>query len=55
MELIGVKEVMGIFGVGRPTATRILQSKKCPTLPRKKNAPYLVQKDAFMRFIEGQK
>lgn len=49
--LIGVREVMEIFGVGKDTATSWLKSKSCPTLPRRKGAPYLVSETAFREWI----
>ena len=49
--LIGVKDVMEIYGVGKDTATLWLCQKSCPTLPRRKNAPYLVSAAAFHEWI----
>lgn len=49
--LIGVKDVMKIYGVGKDTATCWLTQKTCPTLPRRKGAPYLVSEIAFREWV----
>lgn len=55
MQLIGIRDVMAMLGVGRPTATWLLQQEDCPTLPRVKGAPYLVEKEAFTRWLIERK
>ena len=50
--LIGVKDVMSMYGVGKDTAMRWLSMKTCPTLPRTKYAPYLVSETAFKAWIQ---
>lgn len=52
--LIGVKEVMKIAGVGRHTAMQYLNTKGCPTMPRVKGAPYLVDEDAFKKWMRRE-
>lgn len=54
MELLGVKEVCDLLGVGRKTATHLLANKHCPTLPRKKGQTYRVEKEAFVAWIKGE-
>lgn len=49
--LIGVKDVMQIYGVGKDTAMLWLGMKSCPTMPRKKGAPYLVSETAFREWV----
>lgn len=55
VQLIGIGEVMTMLGIGRPTATRLLQQEDCPTLPRRKGMPYLVEKEAFIRWLVNSK
>lgn len=52
--LIGIKEVMRIAGVGRHTATQYLANKTCPTMPRVKGAPYLVDEEAFKKWLRRE-
>lgn len=50
--IIGIKEVMALCGVGKDTATLWLSQKSCPTLPRRKGAPYKVSEQAFMAWLQ---
>ena len=50
-ELLGIKEIMQLLGVGRPKATYLLTQPGCPTLPRRKGMPYLVEKEAFIKWL----
>lgn len=52
MELIGVEEIMEMLNIGRPMATRLLQEKSCPTLPRYKGQKYRVIKNEFIAWFE---
>ncbi len=54
MEIIGIEEVMKLLGCGRPTATRLLNTKGCPTLPRKKGQTFKVEKNAFMAWVKKE-
>ncbi len=54
MEIIGIEEVMKLLGCGRPTATRILNTKGCPTLPRKKGQTFKIEKQAFLAWIKKE-
>lgn len=51
MELIGVEEIMEMLHIGRPMATRLLQEKSCPTLPRIKGQKYRVVKNEFIAWF----
>lgn len=53
MELIGLKDVMELLGVGEKTATHILNMEGCPVLPRKKGQKFRVPKAAFVKWWEG--
>lgn len=50
-ELLGVSDIMKLLGVGRPKATYLLNQPGCPTLPRRKGMPYLVEKEAFIKWL----
>jgi hypothetical protein len=50
METIGIKEVMQLLQVGRPLATRYLQTYLGKT--RKKGKKYVVVKSHFMKWLE---
>ncbi len=51
MKIIGVKEVMDLTGLGRPTVTKLLRDPECPTLPRHKNESYRVEINAFTKWF----
>lgn len=48
MELIGVKEIMRMTGRGRDTVMKWLRDDNCPTFPREKHQPYLIDRNAFI-------
>ena len=50
---IGIKEVMEICGVGRPTATMICKDSECPKVPRKKNGAFIIYTGRFVSWISG--
>ena len=52
MELLGVKDVMELLGVGRPTATRII--KEIGPLKRPKSGQLLISRTALERYLEGK-
>lgn len=49
-EMWGMKEVMEYLGVSRTMATRVLNMKGCPILPREKFGSYKVRKEAFIEW-----
>jgi len=51
----GMAEVMEYTGMSRKGATRLLNLKSCPKLPRKKGQTFRVPKEAFIRWFEGGK
>ena len=53
MELIGIKDVMEMLGVGREMATHILNSPDCPKLPRRKGQKFRVPKGKFVKWWEA--
>lgn len=55
MEIIGMKEIMNDYGLSRATATAYLNMKSCPTLPRRKNAPYRILRSRWEKWLEEVK
>ena len=53
MKILTITDVMQELGVGRKTATEILSSKACPTLPRRKGQPYRVLKEDFDSYLKS--
>lgn len=54
IELIGIKEVTELYGLSRKKATRLLNTKGCPVLPRDSGEPYLIVKDEFEKWLRSQ-
>ncbi len=52
MNILTIEDVMQLLKCGRKTATRILSSKNCPTLPRVKGGKYLVLEKDFYEYIQ---
>ena len=53
--IIGMKEIMELYGFTRKEATRLLHTKGCPLLPREWNAPYRVVKDEFETWLRSRR
>lgn len=54
VELIGIKEIMELTGVGRPLAEKY--ARDCGLAkPRVKGGAWKIPKSAFIRWIEGGK
>ena len=52
MQLLTIKDIMKMLGVGRATAERY--ARECGlALPRVKNGPYLARRTAFEAYMEG--
>jgi len=54
IEIIGLREVMELTGLGKKAAIKLLKNKNCPLLPRKRGQKYLINKASFIRFLEGE-
>ena len=52
IELLTIKDVMELLHISRKMATRLLNRKGCPILPRKKGQHYYVLKDEFIEWIK---
>lgn len=53
MKILYIEDVMEILQVGRKTATKILSSKNCPTLPRVKGGKYMILQEDFEDYIKS--
>ena len=53
--IIGMTEIMDLYGFTRKQATKILNTKGCPVLPRDLNSPYRVIKDEFERWLRSRR
>ena len=53
IELIGIKDIMELTGVGRPLAEKYARDCKLAK-PRVKGGAWKIPKAAFMRWIEGE-
>ena len=54
LELIGIEEIMRMTGKGRATVTRWLNDPECPTCPRHKHEPYMVERNDFITWYSSQ-
>ncbi len=51
LDIIGMEEIMRDYKLSRKVATRYLNTKGCPVLPRRKNAPYQVVREEFEKWL----
>ena len=49
--IIGMTEIMQLYGFTRKEATKLLSIRGCPVLPREKGAPYRLIKDEFEKWL----
>ena len=55
IEIIGIKDVCVLYGFSRKEATRLLNTRGCPVLPRQPGGPYRIIKDEFERWLRDSK
>ncbi len=55
IEIIGIKEVIELYGFSRKEATRLLNTKGCPVLPRSSGQPYRIVKGEFEQWLRIQR
>ena len=55
IEVIGIKEVIDLYGFSRKEATRLLNTKGCPVLPRESGMPYRIIKDEFETWLRSRR
>ena len=49
--VIGLKDVIELYGFSRKEATRLLNTRGCPVLPRESGQPYRVVQEEFERWL----
>lgn len=54
LEIIGMEEIMRDYKLSRKVATRYLNTKGCPLLPRVKNAPYQAVRSKFEEWLSSR-
>lgn len=54
LEIITLDQIVNDYGFTRRQATKYLNKKGCPVLPRKKNQPYKVVRHKFEEWLESQ-
>ena len=55
IEIIGMTEVIELYGFSRKEATRLLNTKGCPVLPRQSGQPYRIVKEEFENWLRTRK
>lgn len=55
IKIIGIKEVMMLYGFSRKEATRLLNTKGCPVLPRESGMPYRIVKEEFEQWLRTRR
>ena len=53
--IISLKDVMELYGFSRKQATRLLNTKGCPVLPRRDGDNYRVIQDEFEQWLRSRK
>ena len=55
IEILSLKEIMYLYGFTRKEATKLINTKGCPVLPRESGAPYRIIKDEFERWLRSRR
>lgn len=53
--IIGMNDILELYHITRKQATRLLNLKGCPTLPRSPGEPYRVIKDEFEAWLRSRR
>ena len=53
--ILGLKDVMDMYGFSRKEATRLLNTKGCPVLPRESGQPYRVVQEEFEHWLRSRR
>lgn len=53
--VLRMDEIMRLYGFTRKEATKLLNTKGCPVLPRVHGAPYRVIQDEFEQWLRSRK
>ena len=55
IEIIGLDDIMVLYRFTRKEATRLLNTRGCPVLPRMDGAPYRIIKDEFEKWLRSRR
>ena len=55
IEVIGIRDVIELYGFSRKEATRLLNTRGCPVLPRESGQPYRIIKDEFEGWLRSRR
>ena len=55
IQILGVQDLIELYGFGRDELYHLLQTKGCPVLPRQRHGLYRVIKDEFEKWLRGRK
>lgn len=55
IEVIGIRDVIELYGFSRKEATRLLNTRGCPVLPRESGMPYRIIKDEFETWLRSRR
>lgn len=55
IEIISIIDVMKLYGFSRREATRLLNTRGCPVLPRESGQPYRIVKEEFEIWLRTRK
>ena len=53
--ILGLKDIMALYGFSRKEATRLLNTRGCPVLPRESGWPYRVIQGEFETWLRTRK
>ena len=55
INIISITDVMKLYGFSRKEATRLLNTKGCPVLPRDSGQPYRIVQEEFEIWLRTRK
>lgn len=55
IEIIGIKDIVELYGLNKDETYKLLRVKGCPVLPREPHAPYRIIKDEFESWLRSRR
>ena len=55
IEIIGMNEILLLYGFSRKEATSLLNTRGCPVLPRESGQPYRIVRDEFEQWLRSRR
>lgn len=53
--ILGMNEILKLYGLSRKEATKLLNTKGCPVLPRESGEPYRVIQEEWEKWLRTRK